>query len=94
MTPEEEAYEEARYRIRKARETGAVGLDLGGLEISRLPPELGHLTKLQSLSLWGCDHLSGDLSPLARLTSLRSLDLTRCWELSGDLSPLASLTSL
>jgi len=32
MTPEEEAYEEALRRIRKAEETGAVELDLGGLE--------------------------------------------------------------
>ena len=31
------------------------------------------LTSLQSLSLYGCKQLSGDLSPLAALTSLQSL---------------------
>jgi hypothetical protein len=80
-------------RIRKAEETGA--FDLIGLgTLNRLPPEVEHLTSLQSLSLYGCRQLSGDLSPLARLTSLQSLDLTWCEQLSGDLSPLSNLTSL
>ena len=63
MTPEE-AYEEALRRIRKAEETGAVELDLSGLELNRLPPELERLTSLQRINLAWCD-LSGDLSPLA-----------------------------
>jgi hypothetical protein len=70
MTPEEEAYEEALRRIRKAEETGAVELDLGGLDsLNRLPPELERLTSLQSLYLmWG--QLS-DLSPAQRLIPWR-----------------------
>jgi hypothetical protein len=102
MTPEE-AYEEALRRIREAEETGAVELDLSGYNdgnyteletLTRLPPELTRLTWLQSLNLFYCQKLSGDLSPLAGLTSLQSLNLNRCDRLSGDLSPLADLTSL
>ena len=48
---------------------------------------------LQSLNLFRCERLSGDLSPLAELTSLQSLNLSFCKQLSGDLSPLANLTS-
>jgi len=62
MTPEE-AYEKARRRIREAKKTGAVALDLSDeLALNRLPPELERLTSLQSLSLAGCEQLSGDLS--------------------------------
>jgi hypothetical protein len=83
MTPEE-AYEEALRRIRKAEETGAVELSLGGLEINRLPQELEHLTSLKSLDLSGCEKLKGDLSPLDGLTSLQSLNLEMCiMQLSG-----------
>ena len=68
MTPEEEAYEEALRRIRKAEENG-VELDLGGLDtLNRLPPELERLTSLQSLYLmWG--QLS-DLSPRSAVDPL------------------------
>ena len=70
MTPEEEAYEEALRRIRKAEKTGAVELDLGGLDtLNRLPPELERLTSLQSLYLMG-GQLS-DLSPAQRLIPWR-----------------------
>ena len=69
MTPEEEAYEEALRRIRKAEETGAVELDLGGLDtLNRLPPELERLTSLQSLYLMG-GQLS-DLSPRSAVDPL------------------------
>jgi hypothetical protein len=57
MTPEE-AYEEALRRIRDAEETGAVELDLSGLALNRLPPELASLASLQSLDLSGCRQLS------------------------------------
>ncbi len=48
MIPEE-AYEETPLRIREAEKTGAIELDLSGLELDRLPPELARLTSLQSL---------------------------------------------
>jgi hypothetical protein len=91
MTPEE-AYQEALRRIHEAEETGAVKLNLSGLfqstleTLTRLPPELERLTSLQSLNLFGCQQLNGDLSPLAALTSLQSLTLFGCRQLS-DLSP-------
>src|SRR5271166_3376655 len=92
MSPEE-VYKEARRRIHEAEKTGALELDLSGLQmLNRLPPELKRLTSLQSLNLSGCEQLS-DLSPLASLASLQELGLFGCDQLS-DLSPLASLTSL
>jgi internalin A len=92
MTPDE-AYEEALLRIRHAQETGAVELDLSGLQaLNRLPPELERFGSVQSLDLSLCEQLN-DLSPLAGLTSLYTLDLSGCEQLN-DLSPLAGLTSL
>ena len=73
MTPEE-AYEKARRRIREAKKTGAVALDLSDLYDLRRPPELAHLTSLRSLDLSSCLKLS-DLSALAGLTSLQTLNL-------------------
>jgi hypothetical protein len=102
MTPEEEAYDEALRRIRKAEETAAVALDLSGLKedgytgletLNRLPPELTRLISLQLLDLSRCAQFSGDLAPLARLKSLHSLNLAFGPQLS-DLSPLAGLASL
>ena len=93
MTPEE-AYEEALRRIREAEETGAVELDLSGLEtLTRLPPELERLTSLQSLNLSGAPAQrrpvpagKPHLAPIAQPLLVQ--------QLSGDLSPLAGLTSL
>jgi hypothetical protein len=79
----EKTYTEALRRIREAEETGAVALDLSGwnqtarkntgLEaLNRLPQELKRLTSLQSLNLFACWQLSGDLSPLAGLTPQNS----------------------
>jgi Leucine-rich repeat (LRR) protein len=96
MTPEQEHdYQEALRRIKEAAENKNVELDLGKLSyLTRFPPELAHLTSLQTLNLSWCNRLSGDLSPLAELTSLQSLNLSSCAQLSGDLSPLTGLTSL
>jgi len=77
MTPEE-TYAEALHRIREAKETGALELDLSGLlALNRLPREFERLTLLQTLNLSGCWQLS-DLSPLAGLTSLQVLSLVGC----------------
>jgi internalin A len=94
MSLDEEAYQEALRRIRRAEETGAAKLDLSGLSgLNRLPRELKKLTSLQTLNLSECWRLSGDLSPLAGLTSLQALDFSGCGQLT-DLSPLADLISL
>ena len=54
MTPEEEAYEEALRRIREAEESGAIELDLSGLEmLNRLPPELERRTAAEAISSAG-----------------------------------------
>jgi hypothetical protein len=95
MTPEEEAYEEALRRIREAEKTGALELDLSGWKdggytgletLTRLPPELGRLTSLQSLNLRACVQLS-DLFSLAGLTSLQTLNLTSCKHDPGSTCP-------
>jgi len=93
MTPEK-AYAQALRRIREAEETEALELDLSGLALNRLPPELERLTSLQALNVSGCWQLRGDLATLAGLTSLQTLNLSWCGQLRGDLSSLAGLTSL
>jgi hypothetical protein len=48
MTEEEEDYAKALRRIREAKQTGALELDLGDLsKLTRLPPELASLSSLQ-----------------------------------------------
>jgi hypothetical protein len=84
----------AANRVNKAREAGAVELDLSYLHFTKFPPELAELTSLRSLKLRCCTDVSADLSPLASFTSLQHLDLDLCVKLCGDLSPLAGLTSL
>jgi hypothetical protein len=65
MTPEEEEdFQKAIRCIQEAEKTGAVELDLSGLALNRLPPELGRLTSLQSLDLSYCRQLSGNLAQL------------------------------
>jgi hypothetical protein len=89
MTPKE-AYEEALRRIREAEETEAVELDLSGLKLHRLPPELGRLTSLQSLELTWCNQLRGDLPGGFEPDRYGP----RSREVARLLSPLADLTAL
>jgi hypothetical protein len=44
-------------RILKAKETGALELDHGGLASNRLPRKLTGLTSLQFLNLTGCEYI-------------------------------------
>ena len=62
MTPEEEAYAEARRCIREANATGALDLDLSQLALNRLPRELGRLTSFKTLDVTMCKRLSGPVS--------------------------------
>lgn len=48
---EQTAYEIALERIEEARVSGATFLELGGLGLTELPPELWELTDLQTLTL-------------------------------------------
>jgi internalin A len=87
----------ARERIAAELVSQTGQLDLSGLKISELPPELKELSFLKSLDFSG-DYLRGslcqvsDLEPLRGLTGLQNLDC------SGtevrDLEPLRDLTSL
>jgi Leucine-rich repeat (LRR) protein/Zn-dependent protease with chaperone function len=68
------AYQEALDRIQAAKDTGATTLDLAGLGLIDLPPEIGQLTHLYTLHLSGNDLTS--LPPeIGQLTNLVVLDL-------------------
>ena len=47
--PEDQAYAKVLGQIEKARKTHATSLDLFGLELKTLPPDIGQLSSLQSL---------------------------------------------
>lgn len=70
------------------------GLRSGGRLAGRIPPELGDLTDLETLSL-DSNELSGSIPPeLGKLTNLRTLSLSRN-RLTGTLPPeLGNLTRL
>jgi internalin A len=90
-TPEEKAL----ARIRSAAETGAAELDLSGLGLTALPPEIGRLASLQSLDLSG-NQITALPPEIGGLTSLQSLDLqdNRLTALPPGIGGLTSLQSL
>jgi internalin A len=77
-----------RIAAELAAQTGR--LDLSGLQLTELPPELRGLTNLQHLDC--SDTQVSDLEPLRDLTSLQILDCS--WTQVSDLEPLRGLTSL
>jgi internalin A len=77
-----------RIAAELAAQTGR--LDLSGLQLSELPPELGGLTSIQYLDC-GNTQVS-DLEPLRGLTSIQYLDCGNTQV--SDLEPLRGLTSL
>ena len=89
--------------LREAVKSGACELDLSPFAdvLSEIPPELGRLGQLRSLSLRNCAQIRV-FGRLAELTALESLDLgcDEPWAKAGargqiaDLSPLALLTAL
>lgn len=70
------AYQEALDRIREAQETGATELDLSGIGLSELPPEIGQLTNLQTLDLSdnSLTKLPPEIGQLAQLQTLWLFD--------------------
>jgi len=102
----EERLAEAERRIEEARRTGAESLELADLALHQLPPSIGSLPHLKSLSL-GIYELPNDgipnphsrspkftdLSPLAKLKNLQTLHLGGCEDVA-DLGPLAELKGL
>ena len=69
------AYQRALDRIQAAKESGATELDLSGMRLAELPPEIGQLANLQELYL--SENVLTSLPPeLWQLTNLRVLDLS------------------
>jgi Leucine-rich repeat (LRR) protein len=86
---------DADWRISRAKWTGAIELDLSGLELRNLPYALHQLTQLQALNLSN-NQLTTLLNSLGRLTELQSLDLhnNRLTVLPHFLGRLTQLHSL
>ena len=91
--PQDAAYARAQDAIATARTSGASDLTLSGDDFSDLavlPPDIGSLTALSSLDLWGTP--VSDISALSGLTALSRLIL-RGTPVS-DISALSGLTAL
>jgi len=73
MQPDED-YQEALKRIKEAASTGAKELNLSGLGLSELPPEIGGLAKLTWLNLFynQLTALPTEIEGLASLQSSRN----------------------
>ena len=81
--------------IHKAVRKGAISLDLSYNRLSRLPPEIGQLVRLQSLNL-GFNQLSQLPPEIGQLTNLQSLDLrsNQLSQLPPEIGQLVRLQSL
>lgn len=76
MTSEEQAaYDKAAARIAKAEREGRTKLNLGGLYLTELPPEISRLTDLHVLILWK-NRLTAVPDCLRELTQLQILNLS------------------
>jgi len=87
------AYDEALQRIcKRERKTT---LDLRGLDLAALPPEIGRLTNLRAFLLQG-NQLTTLPEEIGQLTDLRTLDLARnqLTTLPKNLGQLNALTTL
>ncbi|MCE2922700.1 MAG: hypothetical protein LW837_22515, partial [Roseomonas sp.] len=98
----------AEERIAEAARTGRDWLDLGDLDLARLPEALSKLTKLKRLSLGGWFQVSAegwdlregarerrilsDISVISNLSELEELYIERTQV--SDLSPIAGLQQL
>jgi SpoVK/Ycf46/Vps4 family AAA+-type ATPase len=69
------SYREAEQRIKSCRESGGKALDLSGLGLDQIPPELAELTNLTELSISG-NRLKTLPGFIGKLTSLEQLDIS------------------
>ena len=69
------AYREAERRIKKARQEGAIELDLSKMELTQLPEAIASLTQLQQLDLSG-NQLTELPEAIASLTQLEEFNLS------------------
>jgi hypothetical protein len=89
------AYEIALEMIREAEASGAIELDLSGLELENVPPEIGALIKLEELYLYG--NLLSSLPPeIAHLVNLKelNLDVNEFQSLPPEIGQLTTLLTL
>ncbi|MCA1900428.1 MAG: leucine-rich repeat domain-containing protein [Chloroflexi bacterium] len=91
QSPEQIALE----RIRQAADSGAESLDLSGLGLTSLPPEIGRLTNLDSMLLFQnkLTSLPPEISQLTGLTHLSLWD-NKLSNLSLEIVQLTNLTEL
>jgi internalin A len=92
---EQQAYDEALKEIEKCRKKGGRFLNLGGMGLSQLPPEIGQLTKLTELYLH--DNQLSTLPPeIGQLSQLTQLHLwkNQLSALPPELGQLSQLTKL
>ncbi|MTJ07413.1 COR domain-containing protein [Anabaena sp. UHCC 0204] len=88
----DQAYQKAAQRIEKARQEGAIKLDLSDMELTEIPEEIVSLTQLQLLDLSN-NQLTVIPDAIASLTQLQELDLSNN-QLTAIPDAIASLTQL
>ncbi|MDB9491355.1 leucine-rich repeat domain-containing protein [Dolichospermum circinale CS-534/05] len=71
----DQAYQEAEERIEKARQEGAIVLDLSKMKLTEIPDAIASLTQLQELDL-GNNQLTAIPDAIASLTQLQELYLS------------------
>ena len=86
---------EVEARIKTARETGAIYLDLSGLSLTSLPESISRLTKLQTLNL-ADNNLASLPESIGRLAELQELNLARngLTSLPESINQLAGLQAM
>ena len=96
MTVADEAagWAEALRRIAACRAARADTLDLGGLQLTRVPEEVAGLINLTSLDLGNNNIDAEGVQALAGLANLRSLNMSSNSLNNGALTDLSALTSL
>ncbi|MCP4418088.1 MAG: hypothetical protein GY805_15805, partial [Chloroflexi bacterium] len=72
----DKGYKEAQRSIQRAIAEKSVELNLAGLGLTAVPPEIGHLTGLQSLDL-SYNQLTAVPPEIGQLTGLQTLNLGR-----------------
>jgi Leucine-rich repeat (LRR) protein len=95
MNKNDKSYQDALEKIKKAKAAQAIELDLAGFGLTTLPPEIGQLTSLKSLSL-RYNQLKIFPPAIGQLTGLELLDLeeTKLSALPPEISQLTSLEGL
>ena len=88
----DKAYQKAEQRIEKARQEGAIELDLSNIELTEIPEAIASLTGLQELDLDN-NQLTELPEAIASLTGLQLLDLHNN-QLTELPEAIASLTGL